>query len=81
MSGTNRLCTDEDRLYVNSIEECEQAAKIMEYEYKSILQRDQYPPGCYFLHDTNFIYYNNHLNGHNNKNAEQICKGKGKLLL
>ena len=80
MSGTNRLCSDEDRSYVDTIQECKEVAQAMEYPYRGDRERFQYPKGCYFHHDAKYIYYNYHSIGEKDKHAEQICKGKGKLL-
>ena len=77
MSGTNALCSDENRMGVYNIKECQEVANALEYQYMGNRQRIQYPKGCYFLHDTKSIYFNTDSTGQENRNAEQICKGKG----
>ena len=86
MSGMDRLCSDRDRIGVYSSEECKKAAYDMDYQYMGPIQRSQhgpikrsqYPKGCYFFHRSNSIFFNPGSTGQKNKNAEQVCKEKGK---
>ena len=79
MSRISQLCNG-NRQYVDNVEECKFAGKILGYEYKSARDRETFPVGCYYLLESNNIYFNINPNGKSSSDsaARQICKMKGK---
>ena len=74
MSGKNLLCSHGQ--HIGEQQECEEAAKYLQLRFKDARNKNMFPKGCYFLHQTTRMYFNTHAWGKAEEKAEQICKSE-----
>ena len=67
----NTLC--EQRSALRTVQDCKQAANLLNKPWKTIVTNRYYPRGCYLETNIGGVYWNKHHTGHLSVYAAPIC--------
>ena len=77
VTATNYLCSDKDKVPIEDLQDCKEAAKtIPDVGFYQIENSQRYPTGCYITGKG--VYFNIHANGSRHKKSGSICRSIGK---
>ena len=80
VTAMNYLCTDKDKVPIEDIQDCKEAAQTIPYVrfYENFINDNsqRYPTGCYI--NGKGVYFNTHTNGSRQEKSGSICRSIGK---
>ena len=77
VTATNYLCADKDKVPIEDLQDCKEAAKtIPDVRCYDTENSQSYPTGCYI--SGKGVYFNTHANGSHQESSGSICRAIGK---
>ena len=77
VTATNYLCADKDKVPIEDLQDCKEAAKtIPDVGFYKKENSQRHPTGCYITGKG--VYFNTHANGSRQEKSGSICRSIGK---
>ena len=77
VTATNYLCADKDKMPIEDLQDCKEAAKtIPDVGFYKKENSQRHPTGCYITGKG--VYFNTHANGSRQEKSGSICRSIGK---
>ena len=79
VTARNYLCKDKGKVPIEDIQDCKEAAKIIQdVRFYRVENSQRFPTGCYVRGEV--VYFNAHANGSRDESSGSICRAIGKQL-